>query len=271
MPGLLKPLFFYPARHLYGLAFNGDYRKYSMLESRLGGVPRFKECCVKVGGRELCLPDSLSFLSMYREIFVQKIYSFSCKSQSPYIVDLGANIGLGVLFFKSIYPRSEIVAVEADPKIFGYLTGNVRGNGFHDVTLINKAAWCDNTTLLFNAEGADGGRVACGEGPGLVRVEAVDVAEFLKGRHVDFLKMDIEGSEEHVLPACQRYLPSVDRLFVEYHSPAGRKQCLHEIISLLAGAGFRIHIQSVMENQSPFAGLEAQNGYDMQLNIFCWR
>lgn len=271
MPGLIKPLFHYPARHLYNLLSSGDYRRLSVLEWKLRRVPRFKECSVKVGDWDILLPDALSFLYSYREIFLEKLYRFNSKNERPYIVDLGANTGISVLFFKSIYPLSEIVALEADPRIFNYLAKNVYGNGFKDVRLYNKAAWHANTTLLFNAEGADGGRVACGGDAGLDLVEAVDVAEFLKDRHIDFLKMDIEGSEEYVLPACERYLPNVDHLFVEYHSSAGKRQCLPEIINIISGSGFRIHIQSIGHSPSPFTGIKVQNGYDMQLNIFCWR
>lgn len=271
MPSILKSLLGQPVRNMRNFILNGSYRKYTILRWKLRSIPRFSRCHIKLDDWDLFLPDCPSFLSSYKDIFVDRIYDFKSATNNPYILDLGANMGLSVLFFKTIYPDAEITAVEADPNIYEYLQKNVHGNGFNDVKLINKAAWCENTTIMFNSEGADGGQIAFQDDVNLIQIEAVDVSEFLKHRHTDFLKMDIEGSEESVLRSCKDYLGNVDFLFIEYHSKAGKKQGLHDIISIMAGSGFRIHVQSVVCSPSPFIRLNTRNGYDMQLNIFGWR
>jgi FkbM family methyltransferase len=217
------------------------------------------------------IPDSASFLSSYKEIFLERIYAFKFEEPSPKILDLGANIGLSVLFFKSLYPKARITAFEADSKIFEYLEKNIHGNGFSDVKLINKAAWYENTPLKFTSEGADGGRVAYDGDDNVVELNAIDIAEYLKDKKFDFLKMDIEGAEELVLPACKRYLPEIKYLFVEYHSKAGKKQSLNEIINIMAESGFRVHIHSIIYSPSPFVEIKTNAGFDLQLNIFAWR
>ncbi|NJM78804.1 MAG: FkbM family methyltransferase [Flavobacterium sp.] len=95
------------------------------------------------------------------------------------MLDIGANIGLSILFFKELYPKAELIAFEADPKIFGYLENNVHGNGYEDVTLINKAVWYENTTLNFAPDGADGGQISINENTNII-VETVDIADLLK-------------------------------------------------------------------------------------------
>jgi FkbM family methyltransferase len=269
--GLITPLFYEPAKHLYKLITNERYRKYSFLESRFRRIPRFTECQVKVHGWNLSMPDSASFLSAYREIFVEQIYAFKFSNGNPSILDLGANIGLSVLFLKSLYPQAHITAFEADPQIFFYLQKNIHGNGFSDVELFNKAAWNENTSLKFSSIGDDAGRVALDDDESTIEVDAIDMAEFLSKNRFDFLKMDIEGAEEVVLPVCKDYLSTVSFIFVEYHSRVGRKQCLEKIINILSDTGFRIHIQSVIYSRTPFIKIETHDCFDLQLNIFGWR
>jgi FkbM family methyltransferase len=219
----------------------------------------------------LAIPDAASFLSAYKEIFVEGIYRFSAEGATPKILDLGANIGLSVLFFKRMHPGARIIALEADPEIFRYLRQNVVGNGYSDVALVNKAAWDEDTMLRFAADGADGGRVAAGADPDIVEVEAVDIREYLKGESFDLIKMDIEGAEECVLPACADYLDGVRHLFVEYHSRADREQCLDRLLAILKEKGYRVHVHSVFCSASPFIEIAMNTGFDLQLNIFGYR
>lgn len=268
---LFRPIYYEPVRHIYNIITNSDYRKYWFLETKLRKIPRFTDCRAKVYGWTLFIPDSASFLSNYKEIFVEKIYAFSFKSSTPRILDLGANIGLSVLFFKQLYPNAQITAFEADPKIFEYLKKNVHGNGYTDSQLVNKAAWYENTTLKFSSKGADGGRVALAGDTNIIEIDTIDINEFLKNNQFDFLKMDIEGAEEVVLPACKDRLTDIKFVFVEYHSKAGKNQSLDRIISILSEAGFRIHLHSVICSPSPFIKVNVHAGFDLQLNIFGWK
>lgn len=271
MPGLIIPSLLQFGAHLYNLIKSTEYRRYHMLASRLGSKLRFSECEVNALSWKLSIPDAASFLSTYKEIFVDNIYAFRSTSENPRILDLGANIGLSVLYFKQLYPKAEITAFEADPVTFGYLEKNVHGNGFSDVTLINKAVWDEKTTIRFSSEGADGGRVAIRDDKNIILVETVDIREILSRGDFNFLKMDIEGAEERVFPACRDYLSVFSHVFVEYHSVAGQKQCLDLIIKDLTEAGFRIHIFNTFSNPSPFVELHINSGFDLQLNIYAWK
>ena len=266
-----KPIFYEPAKHLYKLLSDSEYLLWCMQDAKLGHVDRFKECKTKIHGGDILLPDSASFLSAYKEIFVNKVYEFNSSSAQPRILDLGANIGLSILFFKRIYPKAIITAFEADPHIFSYLEHNVYGNGFKDVVLSNKAVWNENCVLKFHAEGADGGRVAEAGDEKIVEIEAIDIRNVLEKQQFDFLKMDIEGAEEIVFPACKKYLSGLNYIFLEYHSKPGQKQCLAEILGLMAKNGFRVDIQNLKFSKTPFTERKTASGFDLQLNIFGWK
>jgi FkbM family methyltransferase len=262
--------FFYGfVRHLIWLTKSPEYRRYAYLVARYSHFSRFKRTTIKLNGRLIDVPDVASFLSTYQELFVNKIYKFDSKKENPVILDFGANIGLSIIYFKSLYPSSTVIAYEADPNIFQSLTRNV--GDLPGVILHNKAIWNENTTLSFHSEGADGGCIGTQGEKGLINVDAVNVVDVLDSSNADFIKMDIEGAESIVLPACKGKLDKAQHIFCEYHSRVNEQQELDSILTTLRNEGFRIHIQSINPSHRPFVGHEIDSGFDMQLNIFGWK
>ena len=186
---------------------------------------------------------------------------------------MGANIGLSIIYFKQLYPTAEIVALEADPRIFDYLQKNIATFNYEGITLLNKAAFNCNTTLHFFSEGADGGRVD-NTAKGNVLVDAVDVREIVPhNRTVDLLKIDIEGAEVIVLERCAAKLEFVKKIFIEYHSRCDVvPQELSKIVTILEQNGFRYDVQHVHTINTPFIRPDSyENGFDLQLEIFAWK
>ena len=268
---LFKPFFYEPAKHVYWLLRDPEYVKWCIQDAKLGHIRRFRECKTRVHGWDILIPDSASFLSAYKEIFVSRIYQFNFPSSPPRILDLGANIGLSVLYFKRLFPEAKITAFEADPIIFEYLEKNVYGNGFKDVELINKAIWHEKTILKFHAEGADGGHISDAIDEKGIEIETVNIDEFLEGKQFDFIKMDIEGAEDTVFPACKGHLSDVKYVFVEYHSRIGQEQKLADIIGLMTEQGYRIDVHSIVNSKRPYVQKTSSSGFDLQLNIFAWK
>lgn len=252
---------------------DADYRRASRHLARVRRVPRYRRAVTDIFGRPFEIVDSSSFLWMYREIFVDEIYRFRARSQEPYVIDCGANVGLSVLYFKRLYPRARVTAFEPDGQIFEVLERNVERQGLGGVELHRRAVWSSETVLSFRSEGADGGRLSDGGGGGDLPVRSVPTArlrDFL-GRPVDFLKIDIEGAETEVLTDCADLLPNVEHLFVEYHSFADAPQTLHTVARVIADAGFRLHVHPPATSPRPFLGRDVQGGMDMQLNLFAFR
>lgn len=267
----LKAFYYEPSKHLYKLLTDADYRGWTIQSTKLGRLPRFTQCNGKVGKWTVELPDAASFLSAYKEIFVNKIYQFRFENEQPCILDLGANIGLSVLYFKSLYPNAKVTAFEADPKIFSFLENNILSNGFRDVELINKAIWNENSVLRFHAEGADGGRVTDTKTENMIEIEAVDIREHLEQHHYDFLKMDIEGAEDEVFLALGNHLSKFKHIFLEYHSIVNKPQKLAQMLDIMTKNGFRYDIQSVSNKKHPFIQTHDSSDFEQQLNIFAWK
>src|SRR5438105_2732424 len=132
MAGLLSSLATDPTRHLYRLAQSPNYRTLCALTSRYGRTPRHTPRRVRVHGWELDVVDVASFLAAYGSIFVNHCYAFRSGTQSPLILDCGANIGLSTLYFKRAFPNARIIAFEPDPRVYEALVHNVHGNGYSD-------------------------------------------------------------------------------------------------------------------------------------------
>jgi FkbM family methyltransferase len=249
---------------------DADYRRQAQHLNQLRRFPRFQPVVTNIFGAPLEVPDAPSFLSTFRQIFDEKIYGFTAKTDQPYILDCGANIGLSVIYFKQLYPRSIIVAFEADKAIFETLRRNVQSFGYENVEVLNRAVWNSETELNFTSDGGDGGRLSIPEDKPSQVVKTIRLRDYLD-RKIDFLKLDIEGAEIAVLEDCADRLSHVECLFVEYHSFAGQPQSFHVLTDVLAGAGFRLHIQAPMPAPQPFIKCYPVMGMDMQLNIFAFR
>lgn len=232
--------------------------------------PRYTKTTVKLLNKEIIIPDAVSFHFMHNEIFTEEIYKFETLNNEPYIIDAGANIGLATIYLKLLYPSSKIVAFEPDSNIFEMLKSNIESFNFGDVELVRKGLWDDNVNLPFISEGADAGLIAYVDKTAVPSetIEVVSLKPYLE-RKVDFLKIDIEGSETVVLKDITDFLINIERIFIEYHSFVGQAQSLNEIINILTAANYRLYISTPgLSNKSPFVTIHTYNNMDMQLNIY---
>jgi len=239
---------------------------------RISKIPRYFQSDTTILGNIIKFVDSASFLFLYKEIFRQEIYKFNTDTLKPSIIDCGANIGLSIIYFKRLYPESEIIGFEPDKRIFDILTFNISSFNLENITLINKGLWNEETTLKFFSEGADGGRIAVeGDKKNIVEIQTVRLREYLS-KTVDFLKIDIEGAEVEVLKDCKDLLNNVKHIFVEYHSFLNKPQELDIICKILKDAGFRYYIQHIgVIATYPLCHINSYLGMDNQLNIFGYR
>jgi FkbM family methyltransferase len=225
-------------------------------------------------GREFHYVDGPGFLFSYNEIFNKEIYKFSTEDPSPFIIDVGANLGLSVLYFKRLFPGARIVAFEPDPDIFNSLQKNCASFELQNVELFQKAVWKENGTVHFKKEGSLGGRLCISDfAEEDVTVPSCRLRDYLTSK-VTFLKIDIEGAETDVLEDSADLLRNVDHLFVEYHSFCDREQSLHRLLRVIHDAGFRVHIHSYKPSPQPLFLREIRSGIDlvdMNLDIFCYR
>jgi FkbM family methyltransferase len=188
--------------------------------------------------------DTKSFEDTKKEIFDDKEYEFRSESISerPFIIDCGSNIGLSILYFKTEYPKSNVLGFEPVPETFALLRENMKCNGLQGVEIRQAALAGDEgqTPLFGSGLGASISRSwgiqDAAEDHRIVR--SVKLSKYIDGE-VDYLKLDIEGAEKIVIPEIRYKLPLVKELYIEYHETGGNS-FLEEILAVL-----NIYYQSV--------------------------
>jgi FkbM family methyltransferase len=240
-----------------------QYREISRLD-------RYKEGELVIQGYSVRFTDNVALFGMLDEIFVRENYKFHSESNSPAIIDCGANIGLSVLYFKSQYPHAVIHAFEPDLAAYEKLVANMEANGFKDVFTYNAAVWIEDGELNFETDGSWGGHIGDNASALGVTVKARKLDGLLDKR-VDFLKIDIEGAESDVIMHAKELIANnVERLFFEWHSMTGVPQRLGEILAFFEQHGFRYHIKEASNKPTPFI-YKPSGRMDSQLDVFLWK
>lgn len=238
----------------------------------LNDYPGFQVGAVNFLNKRLRFSHAASLVHSVEELFCDRIYMFQSDRLQPYVIDCGANIGLSIIFFKTLFPDARILAFEPDKKIFDLLQENIDIFGFKDVDLLNNAVWNKTEELYFYSEGALAGSVTTdfAKKNNKTVITAVDFLPYLD-QPVDFLKIDIEGAEFIVVKHISENLKNVRNLFIEYHSDQNKPQELGELLSIISNAGFRYYLKEAV-SLKPMPFIDRHMGiYDLQLNIFCYR
>lgn len=241
---------------------------------RLKRLPHYQPTTTTLLGKPMHLVDAPTYLNGLYEIFTQGIYTFQPGTPTPLIIDCGANIGLGVVAFKEQYPMARVLAYEADPKIAETLRKNVADRAYIDVSVNQMAVWTNNDGITFHQEGSFSGRIPKDEDSTrkIVKVPSIRLRDLLREyKHIDLLKIDIEGAELAVIPDCAEELHRAARIFLEYHSHENEAQELETLLAILVQNGFRYHIQEAFARKKPFVQTGTIFGMDNQLNIYAWK
>ncbi len=162
------------------------------------------------------------------------------------IVDAGAYCGLTAhLFGKAVGPTGRVIAIEADGGNFAAMVENLGRNGPANVTPVRSAIWTEAGEIQFHAEGNMGSAIA-ELYPGKINKISVP-ADTLMGicnglnlDRVDHVKMDIEGSEYKVLPACTDFIARFRPDFVveAHYEASGLPVNVEKLQSFFTGLGY---------------------------------
>ncbi len=178
-----------------------------------------------IQGLHFTYPDQLEFETLVEEAFKKHSYYVDLDTQTPTIIDAGANIGTSALYFHKLYPKAKIISIEPNPRNLEYLKQNLNDNDITNVTIVPKALVGKDgeptVTLyvhprwgVFSSLKAKGWSQDQEMTP--VEVETVKLSQLITGP-VDILKVDIEGAEEEVLREAKDSLRFVSHLLLEYH------------------------------------------------------
>ncbi|NER38119.1 MAG: FkbM family methyltransferase [Oscillatoria sp. SIO1A7] len=201
--------------------------------------------------RKLYAPYKADFEKIKSELIVDNAYQFQSIKERPLIIDCGSHVGLSIIYFKSRFPKAKIIGFEPDPDNLYFLKENLKNNGFEDVVIVPKALASVEKTVDFWRDNMGistwGNSIAIPKEPEeaeVVPVETTLLSSYLQDE-VDFLKMDIEGSEEQVLQEAANKLPLVRQIELEFHGTTKNNDInnLDRIVTLLEDKGFEVEVE----------------------------
>jgi FkbM family methyltransferase len=255
----------------------------------IAGIARFANDCYHVlkaptgskGSilRDLILPgetkmgfqvshfDRPTLRYLYREIFARQYYYFRTESETPVVLDCGANVGMASVYFKWLYPKARVRAFEPDPSTFKMLQQNLVRNHL-DVEAYNCALWDSNTELDFFVDSTKPGGLLMSTDPSRRKAEPIQVparklSDFIDTT-IDFLKLDVEGAEHRVINDLVQTgkLKNIRQMVVEYHHRMGQqKSRLATFLQILEQAGFEYQIHA------PWFPIRAQSVFQDMLIV----
>jgi FkbM family methyltransferase len=159
-------------------------------------------------------------------------------------VDVGSNIGDLTLAGACVVGREgKVYSFEAHPRTYGFLSANVALNRCLNVLVFNVALGDKESTIfLVDVGRSDDQNRVSENGRGIsmkiTRLDDVPIAE----RHIQLLKIDVEGYEKFVLEGASRrlgntscvYFESSERNFRRYGYTCG------DLLEILVESGFKI-------------------------------
>lgn len=181
--------------------------------------------------------DPRSLFSEYKLIFKDKIYHFESENNSPLIIDGGGHIGLATLYFKNLYPNSEILIFEPDKKVLSFLNKNIKINGIKQAKVYEIGISNKKDTVRLQNSGTDGANV---NPQGDSSINTDRLSGYIS-KAVDFMKLNIEGEELNVIRDLDETnkLGLIKQMCLEWHSFSGQGQNLGELLSVLEKNGFK--------------------------------
>jgi FkbM family methyltransferase len=168
-------------------------------------------------------------------------------AQIPDIVRPGdrvLEIGAGIGFISTLLARqrrvAEVIAVEANPQLMGYMERLHRRNRVRKVRRLN--------TVLTNQAQSHAtfylrtdfwmGSLMPGPNPhiGAVEVPTTNLDGLLRAEAIDLIVCDVEGAESMLFEGAD--LAGVDRIFLELHDHVTGLSGVARLFATLAGQGF---------------------------------
>ena len=184
------------------------------------------------------------------EIFLNGEYEFVQQNLRNLrtIVDLGANVGMSVRLWQTLYPQARIVAVEPDADNLAMARRNVLPNSNGQSPMLIQACVAGRArevsldrsgtayAISMRDDAGAGDKVAALTMPQILERGGISSAD-----SIDLLKCDIEGAEAEVFADCAGWIDRVKHIAIELHAPYTAEKFLADLRK--AGARFRVDQQ----------------------------
>ena len=159
------------------------------------------------------------------------------------VIDAGGYEGTFAIYAaRAVGETGRVIVFEPDTENCRKLEANIRLNGLTNVIVVNKALWSEDKTLKFNNKHTAGASFFFNASPHVVEIPAVSIdneLERLGISKVDFIKMDIEGSEIRAIEGAKKMLMNnaVNLAVASYHIISG-EETSSEVEAVLQRFGY---------------------------------
>ena len=169
-------------------------------------------------------PGRGGLLEVVVELWLEHVYTrgFYRPADGDVIIDAGANVGLFAIQMARQDPRCRVIALEPFPENFKYLEANVARACPETVTCCEVALGAGFSRGHMQAASSRSLdhvlRVDSATADGIPVIPLSGLFDLARAQEIDFLKVDIEGSEHDVFAAASPdLLGRFKRIAMEYH------------------------------------------------------
>jgi FkbM family methyltransferase len=199
-------------------------------------------------------PSFGSFFEILYEVVYLSVYERGYRlKRGDTVVDIGAHVGtFAVKAAHAIGNEGRVIAIEPEPNNFALLLRNIETNGLTNVVAVRKAGWSTkgkSKLHLASHQGADSLRAdtfyRTKDRDKSITVEVDTVDNMLRESglpQVNFIKMDIEGSELEALKGMDRILRTDVKLAIAAYHVVNGEPTYKTIVPQLARRGFEVSL-----------------------------
>lgn len=171
--------------------------------------------------------------------YENKVRSIFNPERFDTVVDVGAHLGEYTIPCAKL--ASSVIAIEANPDVFEVLKENIRVNRLSNIVSVNKAVFDSQGYQYLNliADRTGMGSILPDQVEGKTQTIKViadtldNILSELQIDKVDWIKIDVEGAEEHVLRGAMTTISSNlknIKLIIECHSSETMKQVIEMLV-----------------------------------------
>ena len=203
----------------------------------------------KVAGKWQIKCDDLIFTSPTPKCIPQGIDGFEDKFERFFKFEPGETaIDVGACYGDTTVPMAmkvgktgRVIAVEPEPTNLKYLKMNLAK--FDNCEVIDKATWKEKGEVIFHCHPAPTGHsIEPAKGRTRhIKIAADTMDNLFMGQKVDFVKIDVQGTEVDTLLGGQQFLRTVPKLIVETHSRTDPDlRTYPKVIEMVEAMGFKV-------------------------------
>lgn len=205
---------------------------------------------------DIKIRDSYRDKRTLKDVFLPKYHlppkTIKLKKDSI-VLDLGCNTGLTIAHLKNLFPEIKVFGYEMD--VDNFLLAQRNTKAYNDIHLFNKAIWIDNSSVeYFKHSGFDGYSLnIVSKTKENMKVKGITMSNIIEEHQldkIDYMKMDIEGSEKDILNHHDlSWLKHVNAMNIEMHLT--EEENIDDYIRIIKKQGFNTwkdtnHISSII-------------------------